>query len=59
MQMGSMSLQSGEVSSSKDITLLKKSQDMAQSQQAQLINSLPQQPKVNPPGMGMGIDVTA
>ncbi|MGL1901373.1 MAG: YjfB family protein [Fibrobacterales bacterium] len=58
MQMGSLSAQSGEVSSAKDITLLKKSHDMAEDQQAQLINSLPQ-PKTSQPGMGMGIDVTA
>jgi hypothetical protein len=59
MQMGSISAQSGEVSSQKDIALLKKSQDMAQDQQAALIDSLPQQSRTSPPGMGMGIDVSA
>ncbi len=58
MQMGSLSVQSGEVSSQKEIALLKKSQDLAANQQAQLVNSLPQSPKASPPGMGMGIDVT-
>ncbi|MGL1933991.1 MAG: YjfB family protein [Fibrobacterales bacterium] len=58
MQMGSLSAQASDVSSSKDIALLKKSHDMAEDQQAQLINSLPQ-PKASPPGMGMGIDVSA
>jgi hypothetical protein len=50
----------GGAESSKDIALLKKSQDLAAQQSAQLLEALPEPPRPpSPPGVGGNLDIMA
>ena len=50
-------MSSAQTQASVDVKVLKQAQDMAKSQAAQMINSIPQ--AANMPGMGGNVDVTA
>jgi hypothetical protein len=55
----SPSVSNAEKMTNKDVKLLKKSQDLAKQEMAALLSSIPPPPKASPPGMGMGMDVSA
>ncbi len=44
---------------SKDVKLLKKSQDLAKQEMAALLEALPPPPKAAAPGLGGAVDMTA
>jgi len=49
----------GDTASSEDLALLKKSQDLAKSNAAQLLATLPPPRSPSPPGVGGKIDISA
>jgi hypothetical protein len=49
----------GDSASAKDLALLKKSQDLAKSNAAQLLDLMPPPRSPNPPGVGGKIDLMA
>jgi len=60
MDVSAVALQStGEQMGAKDVLLLKKSQDLMKSQNAQLLAALPAPTAANPPGVGTNIDLEA